>query len=214
MSTITQLRVPPIKDENAFEDFCRDLWELVWNDPNARRNGRRGQAQCGVDVYGIPDGADRYEGVQAKAVADPLTDAEIQDEIDQAKKFDPPLRRLIIATGAPRDANGQKYVRNVNLQHRKQYEAGLERPPDFRITCLFVDRDYRRSGVSGVALRGALDLIRAAGGGVVEAYPHDTGGKKKSSSFLYNGTRTLFEKAGFEYQRPKGPGNCVMVTTV
>jgi len=126
MSTITQLRVPPIKDENAFEDFCRDLWELVWNDPNARRNGRRGQAQCGVDVYGIPDGADRYEGVQAKAVADPLTDAEIQDEIDQAKKFDPPLRRLIIATGAPRDANGQKYVRNVNLQHRKQKLFSVE----------------------------------------------------------------------------------------
>jgi len=25
-----------------------------------------------------------------------------------------------------------------NLQHRKQYEAGLERPPDFRITCFFV----------------------------------------------------------------------------
>ena len=49
---------------------------------------------------------------------------------------------------------------------------------------------------------------------IVEAYPHDTGGAKKSASFLYNGTRTLFEQAGFSYQRSKGQGNCVMVTTV
>lgn len=101
-----------------------------------------------------------------------------------------------------------------NIQHRKDYVAGLAQEPDYRITCFFVDRDYRRQGVSGIALRGALDLISAAGGGVVEAYPHDIGGKKTSASFLYNGTRTLFEEAGFEYQRPKGKSNCVMVTRV
>jgi hypothetical protein len=28
------------------------------------------------------------------------------------------------------------------IYHRKEYEAGLERAPDFRITCFFVDRDY------------------------------------------------------------------------
>lgn len=32
--------------------------------------------------------------------------------------------------------------------------------------------------------------------------------KKMSSSFLYNLTRTVFEEAGFNYQRPKGKGNC------
>ncbi|WP_426595434.1 GNAT family N-acetyltransferase [Cellulomonas sp. McL0617] len=101
-----------------------------------------------------------------------------------------------------------------SIYHRKQYEAGLENPPDYRITCFFVDRDYRRRGMSGHALRGAIDLIAAAGGGLVEAYPHDTGGVKKSASFLYNGTRTLFENAGFAYQRPKGQGNCVMTMTV
>jgi hypothetical protein len=73
------------------------------------------------------------------------------------------------------------------IQHRKEYEAGLDRLPDYRLTCLFVDRKYRRKGVAAVALRGALDLIAQAGGGVVEAYPQDTGGKKVSASFLYNG---------------------------
>lgn len=101
-----------------------------------------------------------------------------------------------------------------NIYHRKEYEAGLVRPPDYRITCFFVDRRYRRNGISAVALSGALDLIALAGGGVVEAYPHDTQGKKVSASFLYNATRSLFEEAGFEYDRPKGKGNCVMVKTV
>jgi hypothetical protein len=101
-----------------------------------------------------------------------------------------------------------------NIYHRKEYEAGLDRLPDYRLTCFFIDKRYRRSGVAAVALRGALDLIAQAGGGVVEAYPHDIAGQKVSASFLYNGTRSLFERAGFSYDRPKGTKNCVMSKTV
>lgn len=100
------------------------------------------------------------------------------------------------------------------IYHRKEYEAGLVEPADYRLTCFFIDRDYRRTGVSAVALWGALDLIAKAGGGVVEAFPQDTQGKKISASFLYSGTRSLFEQAGFEYERPKGKNHCVMRRTV
>jgi GNAT superfamily N-acetyltransferase len=99
-----------------------------------------------------------------------------------------------------------------NIYHRKEYEAELDRLPDYRITCLFVDKKYRRRGLTAVALQGALDLIAEAGGGVVEGYPHDTGGKKVS--VLYNSTRAVFERAGFTYLRPKGQRNCVMRATV
>jgi hypothetical protein len=99
-----------------------------------------------------------------------------------------------------------------NIYHRKQYEAELDVLPDYRITCIFVDKKYRRSGLTEVALRGALELISRAGGGVVEGYPHDTDGKKQS--VLYNGTRSLFERVGFGYVRPKGTKNCVMRTEV
>ena len=105
-----------------------------------------------------------------------------------------------------------------NIHHRVQYEAGLVATPDYRVTCIFVDRRYRRGGVAALALRGALDLIARAGGGVVEGYPHDMSkhpeGKKMSASFLYNGTRRMYEEAGFTYQRQKGLKNCVMVRTV
>jgi hypothetical protein len=99
-----------------------------------------------------------------------------------------------------------------NIYHRKEYEAELDTMPDYRITCLFVDKKYRRQALTAVALRGAVDLIAQAGGGVVEGYPHDTEGKKVS--VLYNGTRSLFEQAGFSYIRAKGMRNCVMRTTV
>ncbi len=103
-----------------------------------------------------------------------------------------------------------------NLHHRKQYDAEKTRDPDYRITCVFVDRRHRRRGVTELAIRGALDLIAEAGGGVVEAYPHDLTEqtKKMSSSFLYNGTRRLYERLGFTYVRPKGLKNCVMVIDV
>ena len=98
-----------------------------------------------------------------------------------------------------------------NMKHRKEYEAELDSLPDYRLTCFFVDKRYRRRGVSALALQGALDLIAAAGGGVVEAYPQDTGGKKITASFLYSVTRSLFEQAGFgSYVRPKGKNHTVM----
>src|SRR5262249_43047261 len=95
-------------------------------------------------------------------------------------------------------------------------EATLtEELPDYRITCIFVDRDYRRTGVAGVALRGAVELIAKQGGGVVEGYPQDLPeGKRISAKFLYNVTRSLYEQTGFRYDRPKGKNHCGMRTTV
>jgi GNAT superfamily N-acetyltransferase len=102
-----------------------------------------------------------------------------------------------------------------NIHHRKQWEQEVVDVPDFRITCLFVDRRYRRQGIASVAVRGALALIAAAGGGLVESYPHDLPPEKKtSSSFLDNATRTMYERLGFTYQRPKGKGNCVMTKVI
>ena len=102
-----------------------------------------------------------------------------------------------------------------NIQHRKQWEQTVEQVPDYRITCVYVGRQHRRKGLAEVAVRGALALIAAEGGGRVESYPHDLPpDKKMSSSFLYNGTRTMYERLGFSYDRPKGQGNCVMTLVV
>jgi len=101
------------------------------------------------------------------------------------------------------------------IHHRKEWEGTVEQMPDMRITCVFVDRRRRKAGLAEIAVRGALALIAEDGGGRVESYPHDIpAGKKMSSSFLYNGTRTMYERIGFDYDRPKGAGNCVMTVVV
>jgi GNAT superfamily N-acetyltransferase len=101
-----------------------------------------------------------------------------------------------------------------NIHHRKQYLEEADLIPDYRLTCIYVDKAHRRKGITEVAIRGALDLIAQAGGGVVEGYPHETPEKRVSASFLYNATRDVYERLGFTFVRPKGLKNCVMRITV
>ena len=90
------------------------------------------------------------------------------------------------------------------IKHRRAYEATPSEPPDWRITCFFVARTHRRSGVASAALDGALSEIAASGGGTVESSPEDVTDRTVSSSFLYNATVTLFEERGFERIRRLG----------
>jgi GNAT superfamily N-acetyltransferase len=91
---------------------------------------------------------------------------------------------------------------------------GVLTPPDYRITCIYVDKRHRRGGLAALALHGALELIAQAGGGRVDGYPQDTPGRKVNPSFLYNATRHTYEEAGFVYDRAKGKNHCVMTKTV
>jgi GNAT superfamily N-acetyltransferase len=97
------------------------------------------------------------------------------------------------------------------IYHRKEYDAGESNPAPWRITCFFVDRDHRRTGVALEALRGALDLIAQAGGGEVVSFPNIVEpGKRVSSSFLHNVTPHMFEEAGFTFERRIGKNKTVM----
>jgi GNAT superfamily N-acetyltransferase len=100
-----------------------------------------------------------------------------------------------------------------NIYHKKEVESKMTMP-DWRITCIFVDKDYRKKGLSFFALNGALELIKQSGGGVVESYPQDTQGRKINNSFLYNGTKEIFEAAGFSYEGEEGKNHCIMRKTI
>lgn len=91
-----------------------------------------------------------------------------------------------------------------NIKNRKNYEADLEGLLEWRITCFYVGKAFRKRGVARVALFGALAEIAKLGGGTVEAYPFDVEGQKTSSSFLHGGTLRMFEREGFERVRMIG----------
>jgi GNAT superfamily N-acetyltransferase len=88
------------------------------------------------------------------------------------------------------------------------------RLPDWRITCFFVDKEYRKKGVATTALAGALQDIAGLGGGTVESYPEEVVSRTVSSSFLHNGRISMFEKQGFERVRRLGKNHWVVVKVV
>ncbi|HSU01270.1 MAG TPA: GNAT family N-acetyltransferase [Nocardioides sp.] len=188
-STDTSYEVRPLTAETwaAFDDLV------------VRHGGIFGGCWC---IWFHPDGPERGQGAEANRA---LKRSYVErGEAHAALVMDGDEAIAWAEYGTP--------VELPTLHHRKQYDKEKTTDPDWRITCVFVDRRHRRQGVTELAIRGALDLIAAAGGGVVESYPHDLTEqtKKMSSSFLYNGTRRLYERLGFTYVRPKGLKNCVM----
>ncbi|MEQ8420543.1 MAG: hypothetical protein RIB64_11095 [Arenibacter algicola] len=114
------------KPENwqDFESLCKKLWGEIWEIPNKiKKNGRLGQEQAGVDVYGKPKGENQYWGIQAKGKDDytnaKLTESEIAKEIEKAKTFEPNLAVFIIASSTNKDSKIEKFVRIKDIENQK-----------------------------------------------------------------------------------------------
>lgn len=104
-----------------FESLCLLLWREEWKSEDIKKNGRNGQAQKGVDICGHRDGENDYSGIQCKCKPGnkALTQAEIDEEIDNAKEFKPDLKRLVFATTADKDVAIEEYVRIKDDENRK-----------------------------------------------------------------------------------------------
>lgn len=77
-------------------------------------------------------------------------------------------------------------------------------PPDWRITCVYVDPAHRGRGVARAALSGAIEQIAHSGGGLVEAISEVTTGRDAPARSLHSATVELFESFGFARRRPVG----------
>jgi len=107
-----------------FESLCKKLWGEVWNCKEIKKNGKPGQKQNGVDIYGIPEGEKEYFGIQCKRT-EKLTENVIETEIENAKNFQPLLKRLYIATTTNKDVNIEEFVRYKNIENRED-SFGIE----------------------------------------------------------------------------------------
>jgi hypothetical protein len=115
-------RWEPPNNPTVFESLCLDLWREIWDDPSAQKNGRSGQPQAGVDVFGQRQG--KWEGVQCKQkdglLRSKVTVKEFEAEVEAAKQFNPPLANFILATTGPRDAKVQERAREFIEEHKPQ----------------------------------------------------------------------------------------------
>lgn len=88
------------------------------------------------------------------------------------------------------------------LRLAKVVTEGSQQDPEdasvWAVTCFVVRVGFRKRGVGGALLRGAVEQARALGARVVEGYPVDTAERVGApSAELYHGTASLFAKAGF-----------------
>lgn len=115
-----------LKPENwqDFEELCKVLWGEIWDCPEIKKNGRAGQNQNGVDIYGIPKNETKYFGIQCKGkdeyTKSKLSENEIIQEINKAKGFKPNLKKLCFATTANKDEKIEEFIRIKNIENIEQ----------------------------------------------------------------------------------------------
>ena len=74
------------------------------------------------------------------------------------------------------------------------------------VVCLFVDRHFRRKGLTGRLLKAAVDYARGQGAPAVEGYPV----APDAPSYRYMGTPETYRRAGFVDVTPVGQKRLVM----
>lgn len=99
---------------------------------------------------------------------------------------------------APRPAY-PRVLRSPALKPKTAEEASV-----WSVTCFFIHRGHRRTGVAGALLKALPAYARSHKASILEAYPVDTSsGRKVTAAELYTGTVGLFSRAGFTvHERP------------
>lgn len=125
---LSNVQLPPPGNWQDFERLSRDLYAALWRDPHAQRNGRQGQPQHGVDIYGR--WGESYAGVQCKGkemhFGGSVTPAELEEEVEKARSFSPRIEWFTLVTTARSDQNIQQHARQLTERHKKLGLFGVE----------------------------------------------------------------------------------------
>lgn len=78
------------------------------------------------------------------------------------------------------------------------------------VTCFFIDRRFRRQGLTCALLKAAVDYAQSHNAAIVEGYPVPP----DSPSYTYMGTPETFRRAGFTDVTPPGQARRVMRYTI
>lgn len=123
--SLTYLKLPKIQDSKMFEILCRDLWKNNNGYEFVDLNGRSGQSQDGVDVFGRNINTKEWFGVQCKVRDAKLKKSEILEEIRKATGFNPKLHEYYIATTLDRDGRVQETIRVLNNSNKYNFEIKI-----------------------------------------------------------------------------------------
>lgn len=105
----------------------------------------------------------------------------------------------------------------ISLGPREDYlklrRSPIMKPVDdtkvWSVVCTYVARPYRGQGLQHRLLRAAMDFARDQGAKMLEAYPVDKPGRSHDD-FMFFGSRSLYERAGFRQVVRRSPTRVVM----
>jgi GNAT superfamily N-acetyltransferase len=73
----------------------------------------------------------------------------------------------------------------------------LDEQPVYSLTCFYVDKHFRRRGITGGLIKAAIKHVKAQGGNMIEAYPKDPK-QPISNQDAYYGLMSTFKRLGFK----------------
>jgi GNAT superfamily N-acetyltransferase len=82
----------------------------------------------------------------------------------------------------------------------------IDEAPVWSVVCFFVDRRFRRQGITLGLLQAAVKYAQSQGAKIIEGYPVAPG----PHSYTYMGSPSTFRQAGFRDVTPAGQSRQVM----
>jgi GNAT superfamily N-acetyltransferase len=92
---------------------------------------------------------------------------------------------------------------------RSQVMKPVDAVPVWSVVCSYVARPYRSQGVQHQLLAAAVSFARDSGATTLEAYPVDKA-ERSQDDFIFFGSRSLYEQAGFHEVTRRSPTRVVM----
>jgi GNAT superfamily N-acetyltransferase len=81
---------------------------------------------------------------------------------------------------------------------RSRVLAPIDDEPVWSISCLFIRKEERRTGLSVRLLRAAVEFAARRGARIIEGYPIEPAMERTPDPFVWTGIPSSFRKAGFK----------------
>jgi GNAT superfamily N-acetyltransferase len=73
----------------------------------------------------------------------------------------------------------------------------IDDEPVWSITCFFIEKSWRKRGLSVQLIKAAVDYAKKHGGKIIEGYPVEPKKEKTADVFVWTGLASAFKQAGF-----------------
>jgi len=74
----------------------------------------------------------------------------------------------------------------------------VDEKPVWSVVCFFINKKYRKKGLSVALLNAAKNFVKSSGGKILEGYPIEPKQNKMPDVFAWTGISAAFQSAGFK----------------